>query len=84
MVSFGSFRSLEMLAPVRQPGARHGLTQAALFNERLLQRLELPIQQEARHFDQTQDDVGADDGVGVFNAFPESVEVCARSAIEVA
>ncbi|MHB8522507.1 MAG: hypothetical protein ACYDH9_17360 [Limisphaerales bacterium] len=53
-----------------------------MFNERFLQGLELPVQQVARHLDQTQNDVGADGWVGVFNAFPEGVVVRARDAVE--
>jgi hypothetical protein len=46
--------------------------------------LELPIQQVTGHLDQPNDDIGADRGVGVFNAVPETRVIGAGLPVEAA
>jgi hypothetical protein len=65
-----------------EAGAGHALTQAAFFQKIPLQPAELLVEQVARHLDQTHNDVGADRGVGVLNAFLEGLVIRAGCTVE--
>ena len=65
-----------------QTGAGHALAQAAFFEKILFQSAELLVEQVVGHFDQTQNHIGADGGVGVLDAFLEGLVVRAGRAVE--
>lgn len=67
-----------------QAGASHAFAQAAFLQEILFQARNLPVEQITRHLDQADDDIGADGGVGVFDAFAKCFVVGAGLAVEVA
>jgi hypothetical protein len=67
------------LGSISQAGAGHGLAQAALLHEGLFQGFELAVEEEIGHFDEANDDIGADGRVGVFDAF-SSAKPCRRAS----
>ena len=67
-----------------EAGAGHAFAQAAFFEEILLQPPELPVEEVVGHFNQTHNHIGANGGVGVFDAFLEGFVIRAGSAVELA
>src|SRR6185436_17038825 len=70
--------------PFPESSARHALPQAAFLEESLLQAPDLLIQQIVGHLDQTDDHVGGDRRIGVFNAFAEMLVGGVRGLVELA
>jgi len=67
-----------------QAGAGHAFAQAAVTEKILFQPLDLPVEEITSHFDQANDDVGADGGVGVLDALFEGLVVGVEGAVELA
>ena len=65
-----------------EAGAGHALAQAAFVQEIALQAAELAAEEVGGDFDQAHDDVGANRGIGVLDAFLEGLVIGAGRAVE--
>jgi len=60
-----------------EAGAGHALAQSALLEKVLFETAELLVEQVGGHFDESSNDIAADGRVGMFDALPEGLVICA-------
>jgi hypothetical protein len=70
-VSWAVFPPWIFLPAVLQTRLSHALAQAAFLDEGLFEAMDLTVKEVGGHLDQTDDDIGANGRVGVFDALSE-------------